>query len=508
MTVPSGTTKEKCESGSSPANSSSDTDVTPLNANTRQHHDVDFVAASQDEHSGSPPTTTNSSASSEGARRPPPVVSAATLEYHRSPTLIRAISTRYPTPLPIHLRCVAHLLLLLLPSLFYVGPLMIVLPPFLYVYSPQCSLCLLIIDVVLMFYPLREWKCIRSVFELFYTVFDFHHNIRTINPPPGGSNEDDEDHNNSNNDNQRRQREQSHFQPSSLFTETQTKSLCICAMHPHGVVPVHSFLWVAFCNQYFPEDMYGFGATADAALRIPLLRQVLGWTAANSASRHVVVPRMMKGGKNLYVLPGGVAEVFLAKPGTHAIKAKRRGLMRVALQTGAALVPVYVFGGNDFFHHVATSDVTSLFREWTRKKKKKKGGGRGEGRQNQEHDSQETERQKHKFTERMDSNLEKISRKARAGFTVFWGQYGLPMPYKVKCCMVLGDPIVPLRGSKLGEDKLQCEDGSTKLTCRRTPNPTEEQIDDLLERYTDALRRLFDQYKAQAGCPYAHLEIH
>ena len=121
--------------------------------------------------------------------------------------------------------------------------------------------------------------------------------------------------------------------------------------------------------------------------------------------------------------------------------------------------------------------------------------------------------------------------------------------------MVMGDPIEPIPGT-LGN--IDGADGG-KLTCTKVPNPTDEQVsgrgssisrhahphaptraytpfsairtcvpcaftqppprfraraqnhltqvEELMERYTDALTRLFDQYKAQAGYPDAVLEI-
>ena len=82
---------------------------------------------------------------------------------------------------------------------------------------------------------------------------------------------------------------------------------------------------------------------------------------------------------------------------------------------------------------------------------------------------------------------ERLSRTARTAFTLFWGQYGLPLPFPAKCSMVLADPIVA------------CDEPIR--------NPSNEQVEELLVRYIDALRRLFDQYKAQAGYPNAQLEI-
>ncbi len=295
--------------------------------------------------------------------------------------------------------------------------------PFLLWYFVSVKACLfsLALNVTLMTFPHKPWPWFRGIFQRWYELFDFHHNLSTID---GG------------------------LKGPAHLADKESSSLLICAMHPHGVIPIQAFLWMAFCDQYLP-DSYGFGAAADVALRIPLLRQVLSWGSAGSASRPVLYKGLSQG-HNLFILPGGVAEIFSSKPKTHVVKASRRGLMKLALQTGASLVPVYVFGGNDFYHQVG---------------------------------------------------FEGASRYYQAAFTIFWGQYGLPVPFPCKCSMVLGDPIVPGKGD-------MCEETSgEKMTARKVPEPTSEDIDDLLNRYMDALQRLFDQYKAQAGYPNAELEI-
>lgn len=229
--------------------------------------------------------------------------------------------------------------------------------------------------------------------------------------------------------------------------------------------------------------LYGFGATTDAAMRIPLLRQVLCWLTAGSAHREVL-KRGLESGTNLYILPGGVAEIFVSEPGRHVVLAKRHGLMKLALRTGAVIVPMYVFGGTDFYEHLATYKPNR-------------------GTKNNQESCDSSSPSSWNLSSLLGPLLMKLSRNFKAGFTLFWGQYGLPMPFPVrKCCMVMGDPIKPVLNSQVGDAKLGGRD-----TCRPTPNPTEQQVEDLLARYTDALRRLFDQYKAEAGYPEAELEF-
>ena len=57
----------------------------------------------------------------------------------------------------------------------------------------------------------------------------------------------------------------------------------------HGIIPIHGVgLWPALCDQYL-GPLYGFGATTDAAMKLPLLRQLLAWMTAGSADRKVLI---------------------------------------------------------------------------------------------------------------------------------------------------------------------------------------------------------------------------
>jgi hypothetical protein len=65
------------------------------------------------------------------------------------------------------------------------------------------------------------------------------------------------------------------------------------------------------------------------------------------------------------------------------------------LETGAQLIPTYVFGGTDFFHNLATHE----------------------------------------------NFLSRLSRKYRMGLTYFWGYFGLPIPFCPKVTLCVGKPI-------------------------------------------------------------------
>mmetsp|Transcript_33663 Transcript_33663/g.39220 ORF Transcript_33663/g.39220 Transcript_33663/m.39220 type:complete len:464 (+) Transcript_33663:49-1440(+) len=369
---------------------------------------------------------------------------AATEVYGLSPTLIKAKSEIFPLPLPAHIRIFAWLLALFCSSAFYTGPLLLFLPTIVYfTYSTHLALGIVILDIILVFYPNQEWPFFRQLFQVWYELFDFHHNVTT------------ETH--------------------KIFAKH--NNLSILAMHPHGIIPIHAFIWSAFCDQYLPT-LYGVGATTDAAQRLPILRQMLRWLSAGSADRVVIKENMIKHNKDLFILPGGVAEIFFSRrmemnttiSQVHTIKAKRYGLMKLALQTGSIIVPSYVFGTTNFFDQIATIGDNYNF------------------------DSNQSF-----FSKSVGKFLESMSRRIKGGMTFYWGQYGTPMPHKTKVTLVLGNPIIPVPGTMGMEVTNERSGSKAKRTCRKIEDPTSEQIEELMNRYIDALERLFDQYKAQAG---------
>ena len=73
--------------------------------------------------------------------------------------------------------------------------------------------------------------------------------------------------------------------------------------------------------------------------------------------------------------------------------------------------------------------------------------------------------------------------------------------------MVLGNPILPVVESGSIDDTTEKNVQGEKRTCKRIDNPTNEQVEELMGRYCEALRGLFEQYKVQAGYPNDTLKI-
>ncbi len=224
----------------------------------------------------------------------------------------------------------------------------------------------------------------------------------------------------------------------------------ILGLHPHGIIPLQALLYVAVCDQYAPET-YGFGAAAGVLFHLPIFRQIFSWLTAGPADyasllgglvdgRMVAANRVHRFPENLFILPGGIAEIFTATPGVDRVVLKgRTGLCRLSLQSGAFLIPTFCFGGNDFFSN---------------------------------------------FVTQKDGFLGTFSRKLRASLTLFWGQYGLPIPYPAKVTMVFGQPIFV---EKYGAAKL--EEG------KKVSKPPQKEIDALHEVYVEQFRVLYNKYK-------------
>ncbi len=136
----------------------------------------------------------------------------------------------------------------------------------------------------------------------------------------------------------------------------------IFAFHPHGIISTGAVLTLATealdaTRQLFPSVA---GTPAEAALVprfltvsanfvMPLWREIVLAAGFVSATRESA-EACLHAGHNIVVVPGGALESLNARPGNADLTlVKRRGFIRLALVTGAALVPVYSFGENELY---------------------------------------------------------------------------------------------------------------------------------------------------------------
>lgn len=90
---------------------------------------------------------------------------------------------------------------------------------------------------------------------------------------------------------------------------------------------------------------------ASVIFRIPVFREYLLWLGCVNADRRVA-EKVLRSGKSLVILVGGIMEQMLSQRGEHTVYVKKRkGHVRLALKYGTPILPGYNFGETDLFTH-------------------------------------------------------------------------------------------------------------------------------------------------------------
>ncbi|KAM8972538.1 diacylglycerol O-acyltransferase 2-like [Pelodytes ibericus] len=135
----------------------------------------------------------------------------------------------------------------------------------------------------------------------------------------------------------------------------------ILGCHPHGILSS-----AAFCN--FGTEAGGFStlfpgvqpwlAVLAGIFRLPIFRDYVmsaGIVPVSKDSLRYLLSRCGSGNA-IFIVVGGAAESLQSSPGEHTVTLTgRKGFVRLALQHGADLVPVYSFGENDLYEQVRLS---------------------------------------------------------------------------------------------------------------------------------------------------------
>mmetsp|Transcript_5329 Transcript_5329/g.7821 ORF Transcript_5329/g.7821 Transcript_5329/m.7821 type:complete len:367 (-) Transcript_5329:1312-2412(-) len=222
----------------------------------------------------------------------------------------------------------------------------------------------------------------------------------------------------------------------------------ILSIIPHGIFPF------ALGLAALPEEAeHAFGSfrpiVATATSLFPILRTILSWLGSVDASRGSV-NKALSNGLSVGVAPGGIPEMFegYPKPGTHpddecALLANRKGFIRMAIRHGVPVIPVYTFGATKMFKRLQLPWV-----------------------------------------------FEYISKMLRISLCLFFGQLGLPVPFRQRLLYVMGRPIFPPEMGGIVDDEV-----------------LQEQVDAMHQKFCDELIRIFDKYKDCYGWQRKRLEI-
>lgn len=223
----------------------------------------------------------------------------------------------------------------------------------------------------------------------------------------------------------------------------------VFAMHPHGIIGIS--VWANFLSDHpgtfssVCKDIKIRFVTLKSNFKIPFFRELLLWLGLIDADRQTLLYQLNKK-TSVLVMVGGAEEALHARPGSGELILKRRkGFVRIALQAGAHLVPVYGFGENELYYQLSNPEGSRLrkFQEWFKK-------------------------------------LTGVALPAFNGRGIMNYDYGM-LPHRIPLTTIIGKPIaIP-----------------------KIENPTDEEVEKYHQLYVEHLKELFEKHKTSEN----HLKL-
>ncbi|XP_005396921.1 PREDICTED: 2-acylglycerol O-acyltransferase 3 isoform X2 [Chinchilla lanigera] len=214
--------------------------------------------------------------------------------------------------------------------------------------------------------------------------------------------------------------------------------------HPHGVLVVGAF--ANFCTEATGFSCLFPGLRPHLLMlpcwfQVPFFRDYImtsGLVSSDKASAAYLLSRP-GGGQVAVLVVGGPLEALEAKPGALSLRIRnQKGFVKLALEHGASLVPVFSFGENELFQQFPNSPGS-----WVRRAQ------------------------------------EALQPLLRVALPLFYGRGGLLLPFRTPIRTVVGAAI----------------------PVQRCPKPSRAQVDELHAVYVERLTQLFEEHKARYGVP-------
>ena len=144
-------------------------------------------------------------------------------------------------------------------------------------------------------------------------------------------------------------------------------------LHPHGVQSAAVFSLLATSSCGVAKLLPGLTITAQTLpmnFWAPVMREhCIAMGVGNASKASIIKALTWRSGASTVLVVGGAKEALHASPHTNKIALKERmGFVRIALTTGASLVPCYAFGENSLYDNL-TKDRPALL-AWQRRVQK------------------------------------------------------------------------------------------------------------------------------------------
>lgn len=230
----------------------------------------------------------------------------------------------------------------------------------------------------------------------------------------------------------------------------------VIVYEPHGVWPQGMSVFGPYATAAVPRALRGARMlVSSACFWPPVLRHMLHWLGCRPVSRADFAGQLARG-RSVVVCPGGVAECLHMQAGGQrevAFLRRRTGFVRLALQHGTPLVPVFCFGQSRVYGWLRP------FIDWPR------------------------------AGPAALAAVAAASRRLGALPMLVWGWRGTPLPRRVPLHFAVGAPLAP-----------------PPLAVPAAPSP--EEVEAHLAAFIAAMEALFEAHKARAGYPAATLTVH
>nr|QBG05558.1 diacylglycerol acyltransferase [Chromochloris zofingiensis] len=220
----------------------------------------------------------------------------------------------------------------------------------------------------------------------------------------------------------------------------------VIGLEPHSSLPVAVPAVFGSESPLLPAALRGncHGLASSVCFQFPLVRHLWWWLGLRPIDRHSMAA-LLRHGKSVVLVPGGVQECLYMQPGSElAFLRNRKGFVRMAMRHGAPIIPVFAFGQSNTFQWYRPGPP------WV-----------------------------------SEAFVAKLSRRIGMVPLLIMGRWGTPLPIQTPMTVVFGKPIpVP-----------------------HTETPSDELVQEHLDKFITAMETLFHKYKAQAGFPDMQLFI-